>query len=612
MKRFTKILSVVLAMVMMLSCLPIIGSAASPKVVPTIIIPGLFQSNFHYYENGQIATNADGEPLAPPFFVDIDEEFITNALNEALVPVMTMFLTQEDRDQAAAKVVADILAEVLVGKQKCDETGKFVTDVRAEYYNGSFATLSEEDKATVLSHFPIEEYFELAGEEYLYVFNYVSTGNMIDTVEALYEYIQFVKKDSGSNKVNIVPVSQGGSIANGLMKYYDENNISLARDINRIVFVVPALDGAALIGDSYRYGFTKDTEVLYNTMMPSLVGKENYLSYIINIAMRLMPNADVNNLLDVVVDTLVNDYLRYSTLMWGLCPSGDYEFCRDKYLSEPQLAEIRRQADWYYDAQLNSEDYILKAKFAGVKIFDIVDTNVTLYQLAVSHDKTNADGMIHLSSTSMGAYSVGVNQKLPDDYVPERVMCLNPFHNHDDPEGIVDARAGLLPDTTFYFSGQNHADTASNDVIMSLIIHLLTDESFTSVFSYSYKFPQFNYGRNTKQLRIDLKAAKEIDKSTLSSSDAAELDAAIKQAEEMLTHTVVNVNEVEEATTRFYAIYDKIVDGANPFSTKKTNKILYFITENISTGLYNNFGSAAFSEMPMLIIEKILQPGIVM
>lgn len=612
MKRFTKILSVVLAIVLMLSCLPIFSSAAAPKVIPTIIIPGLFQSNFHYYENGQIATNADGEPLAPPFFVDIDEEFITKALNEALIPVMTMFLTQEDRDQAAAKVVADILAEVLVGKQKCDETGKFVTDIRAEYYNGSFATLSEEDKATVLSHFPIEEYFELAGEEYLYVFNYVSTGNMIDTVEALYDYIQFVKKDSGSSKVNIVPVSQGGSIANGLMKYYDENDISLARDINRIVFVVPALDGAALIGDSYRYGFTKDTEVLYNTMMPSLVGKENYLSYIINIAMRLMPNADVNNLLDVVVDTLVNDYLRYSTLMWGLCPSGDYEFCRDKYLSEPQLAEIRRQADWYYDAQLNSESYILKAKFEGVKIFDIVDTNVTLYQLAVSHDKTNADGMIHLSSTSMGAYSVGVNQKLPDDYVPERIMCLNPFHNHDDPEGVVDARAGLLPDTTFYFSGQNHADTASNDVIMSLIIHLLTDESFTSVFSYSYKFPQFNYGRNTKQLRIDLKAAKEIDKSTLSSSDATELDAAIKQAEEMLTHTVVNVNEVEEATTRFYAIYDKIVDGANPFSTKKTNKILYFITENISTGLYNNFGSAAFSEMPMLIIEKIIQPGIVM
>ena len=614
MKKMKKVLAIVLAVVISLSCMSIVGFAAKRDTdyAPTIIIPGLFQCETYSYENGEIACDANGVPLAAPFYVSIGEKEITDIVTKALLPIIRMFISQEDKDQLAAKEVSKILAGILMGRQRSDANGEFIDDVRPQVYEGSFATLTDTQREHVLRNFPIEEYFEIAGEENLYVFNYVSTGNMIDTVEALYDYIQFVKKDSGSSKVNIVPVSQGGSIANGLMKYYDENDISLARDINRIVFVVPALDGAALIGDSYRYGFTKDTEVLYNTMMPSLVGKENYLSYIINIAMRLMPNADVNNLLDVVVDTLVNDYLRYSTLMWGLCPSGDYEFCRDKYLSEPQLAEIRRQADWYYDAQLNSESYILKAKFEGVKIFDIVDTNVTLYQLAVSHDKTNADGMIHLSSTSMGAYSVGVNQKLPDDYVPERIMCLNPFHNHDDPEGIVDARAGLLPDTTFYFSGQNHADTASNDVIMSLIIHLLTDESFTSVFSYSYKFPQFNYGRNTKQLRIDLKAAKEIDKSTLSSSDATELDAAIKQAEEMLTHTVVNVNEVEEATTRFYAIYDKIVDGANPFSTKKTNKILYFITENISTGLYNNFGSAAFSEMPMLIIEKIIQPGIVM
>lgn len=597
MKKLKRIISVTLAVIMMLSCLSIVGVAKENEVIPTIIIPGLFQSEFFYYENGEIATNANGEPLAPPFFIDIDEEFITKALTEALLPISVMFLTQQDREQKAAQAFADILAEMLVGKQKSDETGRFVTDVRATYYDGSFATLTEEQKTSILGHFPIQEYFEIAGEENLYVFNYVSTGNMIQTACELYNYIQFVKQDTGSDKVNLVPVSQGGSIANALMKLYDQNGVSMARDINRIVFVVPALDGAALIGDSYRYGFTKDTEVLYNTMLPSLLGKENYLPYMINILMRLMPNADVNNLLDVIVDTLVNDYLRYSTLMWGLCPSGDYEVCRDKYLSDSSLAEIRRQTDWYYDAQLNSDRYILKAKLQGVKIFDIVDTNVNLYRLAVSHDKINADGMIQLDSTSMGAYSVGVNQKLPDNYIPTAINCLNPLHNHTDPDGIVDARAGLLPDTTFYFSGQNHADTASNDVIMSLIIQLLTDESFTSVFSYPEKYPQFNYGRNTKQLRADVDSMRDYDTTTLSFADATELAAAIDQVDVMLSHTIVNTAEVEAATERFYAIYDKIIDGGNPFSAKKTSYLLYFFSKNISTALYANYGSAAFSEI---------------
>lgn len=601
-----KIISVVMAVIMMLSCMSILGCAKAPEVTPTIIIPGLFQSDFHYYENGEIATNADGEPLAAPFFVDVSMDFVGAALTTALVPVASMLIRQEDKDQLAAKAVSKLVGELLVGKQKSDANGNLISDVRATYYEGSFATLTEKQQEKVLSHFPIEEYFELAGEEYLYVFNYVSTGNMLQTANALYDYIQFVKEDSGSDKVNIVPVSQGGSIANALMKLYDEKGVSLSRDINRIVFTVPALDGAALIGDSYRYGFTDSSYEVYNTMFPSLLGDENYLSYIINIVLRLMPNADVNNLLDIVADTLINDYLRYSTLMWGLCPSGDYPTCRDMYLADAELAEIRRQADWYYDAQLNSDKYILKAKLQGVEIFDIVDTNVELYQLAVSYDDINADGMIQLDSTSMGAYSVGVNEKLPDDYTPARVNCLNPFHDHTDPDGIIDAYSGLLPDTTFYFSGQNHAETASNDVLMSLIIHLLTDESFTSVYSYPNKFPQFNYSRNTLQLRKDVDTMRDYDTTTLTSADATELKGAIAQVDEMLSNTVIDVAEYEEANDRFYAIYDKIINGDSLLSEKNTSKTLYVVTKTISDSLYAVYGDAAFSEMPMATLNKII------
>lgn len=606
MKNFKRIISVFMAVIMMLSCMSILGYAKEPEVIPTIIIPGLFQSETYHYVNGEKECDADGNPLAAPFYVSVSNEFIGAVLTTALIPVTTMFITQEDKDQAAAKVVSKLLSDMLMGKQSSDANGNLDPDVRPEVYNGSFATLTDVQKEHVLKSFPVEEYFELAGEEYLYIFNYVSTGNMIQTAQALYDYIQFVKEDTGAKKVNLVSVSQGGSITNALMQLYVDEGISISRDVNRIVFTVPALDGANLLGDCYTYGINDESAALYTTMFTSLLGENNVLSYVLSLAVRLMPKTDVSNLLDIIADTLINDYLRYSTLMWGLIPSGQYEICRDKYLAGDDMAEIRRQADWYYNAQLNSDRNILLAKALGVEIFDIVDTNVKLYQLAASYSYTQADGIIQVDSTSMGAYSVNVGTKLPADYDGGLGNCWNPTHDHTDPEGIMDVRQGLLPDHTFYFSGQNHATTASNDVLMSLIIHLLTNESFTDVYSYPDKFPQFNYSRETLQLRKDVDTMRAYDTSSLSTADANELKGAIKQVDEMLAVTIVDVDAFQAANDRFYAIYDKIMGNDGLLSDKNTSKMACVVIKGVCDGLYEVYGDAAYSEMPMLTLNKIL------
>lgn len=606
MKNFKKILSVLLAVIMVLSCMSILGYAKEPEVIPTIIIPGLFQSETYHYVNGEKECDADGNPLAGPFYVSVSNEFIGAVLTTALIPVTTMFITQQDKDQAAAKVVSKLLSDMLMGKQSSDANGNLDPDVRPEVYNGSFATLTDVQKEHVLKSFPVEEYFEIAGEEYLYVFNYVSTGNMIQTAQALYDYIQFVKEDADAKKVNLVPVSQGGSITNALMQLYIDNGLSISNDVNRIVFTVPALDGANLLGDCYTYGINDESEALYTTMFTSLLGENNVLSYVLSLAVRLMPKTDVSNLLDIIADTLINDYLRYSTLMWGLIPSGQYETCREKYLAGDDMAVIREQADWYYNAQLNSDRNILLAKGLGVEIFDIVDTNVKLYQLAVSYSYTQADGIIQVDSTSMGAYSVNVGTKLPADYDGGLGNCWNPNHDHTDPEGIMDVRQGLLPDHTFYFSGQNHATTASNDALMSLIIHLLTDESFTDVYSYPDRFPQFNYSRETLQLRKDVETMREYDRTTLSSADANELDAAIAQVDAMLAVTVVDVDAFEAANDRFYAIYDKIMGNDGLLSEKNISKMACVVIKGVCDGLYAVYGDAAYSEMPMETLNKIL------
>lgn len=597
MKTTKKVLALVLSVIMLMGCFSASAFAIDEAYTPSIVIPGIFQSETKYYENGK-ATNAE-----PPFFMDSTIEIVGLALTDAILPIANLVATQEDKDNQAANAIADLLGEVLMEKSKCDETGHFINDIRATKYNDCFADLSQHDQEYILDQIPLQNYIDIAGGENLYFFSYASLGNMIDTAQELYDFIQFVKEDTGSDKVNIVPISQGGSVANALMQIYADNGRSVAEDINRIVYVVPALDGSTLIGEIYQYGLLDDAE-LYTTMLPSLIGEEDMLSYLINIVLRIMPNADVNNILDTAVHTLINDYMRYSTLLWGLCPSGNYEACREMYLMDDGLETIREQTDWFYNAQCNRYDNILNAINDGVKVFDIVDYNVGLYQIVDSWDDVNADGIIQLDSTSMGAFSYGVDVQLGSNYVPTHTNCTDPEnHDHTDPNGIVDACTGLLPETTFYFYNQNHERTGSNDVIMKLVTNLLVDESFVDVYSYEDTFPQFNVGRNSKGLMKDVAEMKNFDTSDLTDEEKALLADAIAQAEEQLNQTNVDAEAFQDAKDNFYAVRDQILNRDAEPEVKENGAYMNFedalkqLLQMLSDIFYIFFGSAGFVEM---------------
>ena len=594
MKKTKKVLALIMAIVMLSTTFAVAASAAEVNnAVPSIIIPGIFQSETKYYEDGK-ATD-----LEAPFFMGDTMEIVGVALTDALVPISKMLISQKDKDQKAAKALSGILGDALMGKSKCDENGKFINDIRATKYYDSFRDLSDYNQEYILKQLPLNKYIELAGEENLYVFSYASFGNMIDTAKELYDFIQFVKKDSGSDKVNLVPISQGGSVMNSVMQLYKDNGRAYSEDINRIVYVVPALDGSILIGEIYQYGLLDDNVELYSKMMPALMGASEMTAYLVNVLLRIMPNADLNAILDIVVTDLVIDYMRYSTLMWGLVPSGNYEPCREMYLMDDSTKIIREQTDWFYKAQKNSDANILEARAQGVEIFDLVDYNISLYEIVDSWDDVNADGIIQLDSTSMGAYSVGVGKELPADYVRTVNNCTNPAHDHSDPRNIVDANTGLLPCTTFYFYNQDHEKTASNDVIMKLVSELLVDENFKDVYSYPDRFPQFNVGRNSKWFMQDLEAAKNADMSNLSPADRAKVENAIARGEAALENTNVNLDEFEAAKEYFYEVTDEILYGQEKEYTGglEFNDYLTTVFKIISDLLYFFFDGAGFSEM---------------
>lgn len=604
-----KLLSILMSIALLLPTVTMLASAQVYTTCggncgksPSIVIPGLFQSEVLCYDdNGELMLDSDGNVRTGPFFMDTQETVI-NAVKTALLPLCKTLITQKDDQHEFAEALGDVLGEALMERIKSDDNGNFVHDIRAVQYTTSLARMNAHDKAWALGAIPLNSYIDVAGADHLYFFSYSSLDNMDKLAKQVKELIETAKRETGHDKVNIVPISQGGSIFNAVMEYYPE----LKDDIDRVVYVVPAVDGSDLIGDIYAYGLIDDDDALYDYMFPILMGSDSeWLGYLIDLIIRVLPKDVLNDTLDIAVDKLISEYLVNSTAIWGLIPTESYPIAREKYLMSDSKSVIREQTDKFYQAQLNAKDNILEFKESGVEFFDIVGYNKNLYPIVDSWNKVNADGIIQLSSTSLGATSAKVNGTLPYSYKQQGNSygtCSDPTHNHIDPQNMVDASTGLLPDHTFYFYNHDHEKTGGCDVIINLAVRLLWDKSFKNVYSYPNEYPQFNNSIFTKSISYKLAAAKRLDLSNVSQEDAAELKAAIAEVESLLSETVVDAEAFKSAEARFNAIYEKItVPKTDEEIKEENNKSLFmqFLTKllNFFNKIVNYFlGNNGFSD----------------
>lgn len=485
-----KFISVFLCITMVFSMFAINASAFTAggecndgdcEYYPTIIIPGLGQSNVWVLDdNGDFVLDSEGNKTAAfPGVMDIGA-----IIKTAIVPLLFSVATQSDMGFSDA--VADVI-EVIFGINACNNEAQTSDNVYVEKYPYSLADCSEAEKAKVYHHVPLNKYESHYPEDHLYYFTYNSFGNHIDITNELYDFINMVMEQTGHDKVIISPISQGGSVANALFEYHPD----VMDKLHKVLFIVPALDGSTIIGDAFndRIRFL-DPDVLYDGFLSTFFDVET--ASMVETLLRILPDEIIIKGLEKGVEVLVNDVMTTSTGMWALCPSGDYLSAAEKYLSAPERASIKEQTYKYYQAQLNSDKNIQKLIDKGVEVLNVAEYDIQMYGVGYSFDTENADGIIQLDSTSMGAYAANVGETLPEDYVQKNTSknCSDSSHNHISPDRVVDASVGLLPDTTFYFDGQKHEQTAKNDTILKLALKILENE-ISDVYS-DPAFPQFN------------------------------------------------------------------------------------------------------------------------
>ena len=657
MKHTKKLLSLLLVLSLMLCCL-VPGAAAEPETAythewdstckttcngecgtnPLIVVPGIMQSQVYVQdENGSDLLTSDNFPIVEG--MDMAFMFDTVALEQKFkdsIMKILLAILKGDRTELL-DIVIGILDESF-SSHYFNNDGTRANDVDVDEYWYSLAecknrpeksynyakgyrtdengnalptTKYETEYDFIEAQVDITSFCEKYGYDHTYYFSYSSFGDIISSAEALNEYIQMVKAQTGHDKVNLVFISLGGTIGNVFLSDYCNPD-----DIDRVVFAAAAVDGSYLLGDLMAGASTlENLDTIYNDLIPNIVdlAAEEYmaLAYVGNTVARAIPEGLFNDFLKEAltrgIDECIGKLIRNCQSMWALVPSDMYPDLSAKYLTDYSHAKLKERTDHYYEIQKNAGATLKKLTDEGMTIFVICGYDLELPAL-VEHYNLSADNIIQAKSTSIGGTFANVGSKLGDNYKPAIDK------SYLSPDGIVDAGTCALPDRTWFIKGQSHLDLQSsvNDVI-EMCVQLVTDKSITDARTNNGGYLQFNEYRDLRTverlIRTYEAALKNGALDALDADTRAAVEKGYEDAQKLLASRTWSAAETKKVEEEFYtALYKAGMvddDDPNPVVKYKLLPILTKITKFISDVFNFIFGGNDYYTFIKKIITAI-------
>ncbi len=496
---------------------------ATEELCPTIIIPGISQSvSYLADEDGYPVYNDNGDELSGGLLILDTSNLVPTIVNNLAAPLARALITQSDKDKVFQKAVTTTVKEVF-SIQASDNEGNPINNLKTVEYKTSVAGMSQDDRDYFYRMIPMKHLTEgiidattgdyavepVLDASLLYLYAFPLIGDPMESARGLDEYIQFVKKDTGADKVNIVTVSLGGTILTAYLEIMAGTGYP---DINRIVNVVACLQGTDVMGDFYLRNFKINDpdhpeyeEFFFNEFLP-MVMAENAdsatLGYIINIALKIMPKQVVYSLLTGAVDGIIDTLMLKCPQFWAMIPTDRYDEVKAMYNflweDEETYGVLTAKLDAFQQAKLNLVDNLKEFNTTGDKVhfvagYDLsyAEQDYNFFGAMASSDTTNSDGILDIDSTTLGATYAKAGSVLSDDILFDDNARVSP-------DGSIDISTCAFPDNVWLFHGQYH-EVGRNDVVLTLVGQILT-EKISSVKDDSANFPQFNGNRNTRNL----------------------------------------------------------------------------------------------------------------
>lgn len=594
-KGFKRAISLILCLAMLAGATAVTCYAADGKCncghCPLIVLPGINHSPTYLYdENDKPVMDSKGEKqIGGTLLILNTDDLLKKILPKALFSLLATIATQHNilLDKVAYEAAATAFSI-----QKCNDEGNYVNNLKTQRWNYPLSQMTEDEVNWVYRMVPMQRIVDIIRPNHTYFYTFNLVGDPMQSAKELDEYIDMVKKQTGHDKVDLLPVSLGGTILTAYLDAYGH------KDINSIVGVVACLNGTDIVADMMARDFNISDEYLHHEYIPTILKESNgrgTLGYLINCILHILPQAGFNALLTGAMSGLLDTMVLNCPQMWAMVPSYRYDALASRYLSAKPV--LKAKTDRFQQARLNLKQNVLDAVADGVKVNFISGSGLafgeemyTFFSIMSSSGKVNSDGIINLSSTALGTTgTVGgatIAKQAHDnpDY---------PGYSYLSPDGTIDISTAVLPDNTWIFLKQYH-EVGNNDVVLNLAKALLLGE-IENVHSNPAKYPQYNYFCNTKTLRRwrinDGKEA--LKKTDLSEEDRAEIVAAIAQAEAVLEMTVADQTAVEAAQARLDTILYKVGQLTPPKEESKLAPGLEKFFESMSWMLYKTLGGGS-------------------
>lgn len=593
-KGFKRAISLILCLAMLAGATAVTCYAAEDKCncghCPLIVLPGINHSPTYLYdENDKPVMDSKGEKQIGGTLLILNMEDLLKCIPKVLFSLLATIATQHNilLDKVAYEAAATAFSI-----QKCNDEGNYVNNLKTQRWNYPLSQMTEDEVNWVYRMVPMQRIVDIIGADHTYFYTFNLVGDPMQSAKELDEYIDMVKKQTGHDKVDLLPVSLGGTILTAYLDAYGH------KDINSIVGVVACLNGTDIVADLMARDFNISDEYLHHEYIPTILKESNgrgTLGYLINCILHILPQAGFNALLTGAMSGLLDTMVLNCPQMWAMVPSYRYDALASRYLSAKPV--LKAKTDRFQQARLNLKQNVLDAVADGVKVNFISGSGLafgeemyTFFSIMSSSGKVNSDGIINLSSTALGTTgTVGgatIAKQAHDnpDY---------PGYSYLSPDGTIDISTAVLPDNTWVFLKQYH-EVGNNDVVLNLAKALLLGE-IENVHSNPAKYPQYNYFCNTKTLRRwrinDGKEA--LKKTDLSEEDRAEIVAAIAQAEAVLEMTVADQTAVEAAQARLDTILYKVGQLTPPKEESKLAPGLEKFFESLSWMLYKTLGGGS-------------------
>lgn len=594
-KGFKRAISLILCLAMLAGATAVTCYAAEDKCncghCPLIVLPGINHSPTYLYdENDKPVMDSKGEKqIGGTLLILNTDDLLKKILPKALFSLLATIATQHNilLDKVAYEAAATAFSI-----QKCNDEGNYVNNLKTQRWNYPLSQMTEDEVNWVYRMVPMQRIVDIIRPNHTYFYTFNLVGDPMQSAKELDEYIDMVKKQTGHDKVDLLPVSLGGTILTAYLDAYGH------KDINSIVGVVACLNGTDIVADLMARDFNISDEYLHHEYIPTILKESNgrgTLGYLINCILHILPQAGFNALLTGAMSGLLDTMVLNCPQMWAMVPSYRYDALASRYLSAKPV--LKAKTDRFQQARLNLKQNVLDAVADGVKVNFISGSGLafgeemyTFFSIMSSSGKVNSDGIINLSSTALGTTgTVGgatIAKQAHDnpDY---------PGYSYLSPDGTIDISTAVLPDNTWVFLKQYH-EVGNNDVVLNLAKALLLGE-IENVHSNPAKYPQYNYFCNTKTLRRwrinDGKEA--LKKTDLSEEDRAEIVAAIAQAEAVLEMTVADQTAVEAAQARLDTILYKVGQLTPPKEESKLAPGLEKFFESMSWMLYKTLGGGS-------------------